>query len=257
MRGSGLSGSGEDGYGLPYGYTLDDLDRLTRKAVRVDASGAFWRGSNIADRYETAWSVIAEHLYAAQEPPAEYDLVRTGTAALARSVYELRREHGYEDNQRAFNVYWLEAAGHTGSHEPRIVDELALAQIWPRLTDRHRAVLTALAVFGDHAPAAQSLSMSTNLWSVHLSKARRAFLKMWHHGEEPSRPWGTDRRSTTPGARRKNPATRVRYRRPREPIQLTHGKAGTYQNHGCRCLPCHEAAMTKQRQRRARKKAAA
>ncbi|MEU4224353.1 hypothetical protein AB0F17_08670 [Nonomuraea sp. NPDC026600] len=241
---------------IRYGYTLADLDRLSRKAVHIDASGAFWRGSDAAGRYEIAWSAIAEHLCAAGEAPAEYDLTRAGTAALQRAVREIRHAHGIADNQRAFTVYWMEISGWSGSHEPRIVDAVALHQIWPQLRPRHRQVLIALATFGDHAPAAAALDMNVNLWSVHLSKARREFLQLWHQGEAPSGVWGLDRRSKTVGARRKNPAARVKYRTGRAPLVIQHGKANTYRNHACRCPPCHDAAMADQRDQRARKKAA-
>lgn len=240
---------------LRFGYTLNDLERLASKAVRYDASGGFWRGAYWRDRLETAWSGIAEHLYAADAPPSERDLVRAGLDALTRAVYELRGHHGIRDNQRAFEVYWLESAGVVGSHEPRVVERLTLRQIWPRLSDKHQQVLHALAVYGDHQPAAQALGMSASLWSVHLSKARRSFLRLWHHGETPSRVWGLDRRSKTAGARRKNPAARVKYRTGRTPLVLKHGDANTYRNHACRCQPCHDAAMADQRARRARKKA--
>jgi hypothetical protein len=50
---------------LRHGYTLADLHGLARLAVHTAGTMA----SNWHDRYDTAWSAIAEHLYAAEHWP--------------------------------------------------------------------------------------------------------------------------------------------------------------------------------------------
>jgi transposase len=75
-----------------------------------------------------------------------------------------------------------------------VTERLALAQIWPRLHPGHRQVLAALAATGDYGLAAASLGISRSWFISRLSQARKAFLKLWHEHETPSRPWGDDRR---------------------------------------------------------------
>lgn len=238
---------------LRHGYTLGDLDQLAHAAVaraRYGNPAGEW-----ADRFMIAWEAIAEHLYAGQEAPTGYELVGAGMTAITDDHRDFRRHHGHS-NERSFHAVWTDLASVTRSHEAGVVERLALTQIWPTLTNRQCQVLAALATFGDHRPAAEALGMSTSLFSVHLSKARREFLRLWHEHEEPSHPWGTDRRPVTEGGRRKGRASYVKHRRGRTKAALVHGKASTYRNHKCRCEPCHDAAMADQRARRARKRAA-
>lgn len=235
---------------LRYGYTLDDLDHLAHAAVlraRYAIAAGEW-----AYRFTIAWEAVAEHLYAVDERPRPYDLIGAGMAAVADEYRADRRHHGNSENERAFEVFWADMASVTRSHEGGVVDRLALAQIWPTLSNRQRQVLSALATFGDHRPAADALGMDATLFSVHLSKARREFLRLWHEHEEPSRPWGTDRRHAADSVRRKNPASHVKYRSGRKKADPVHGKASTYRNHKCRCTPCREAAMADQREYKAR-----
>lgn len=234
-----------------HGYTLDDLDRLTRKSVLTARCAGWWRGRAWDDRYDTAWSAIAEHLCASQETPAEYDLVAAGLTALRRLTQDLRRHHGRSDNQRAYSVYWRDRTLRNDGPETRVVDRVALAQIWPRLSAKHRAVFVALATCGTYADAAASLGMNLNLWSVHISKARRAFLALWHEGETPSRQWAADT-TRTPGVRQQRPTALVKHRKGRPKPVLVHGKASTYTNHKCRCRACTEAKRLEGVQRRAR-----
>ncbi|MER7126673.1 hypothetical protein [Micrococcus luteus] len=235
---------------IRHGYTLDDLDHLTRTAILRDCSSGHWRGSDIEDRYNIAWCAIAEHLATTTDAPSRHDLVRAGTAALHRSVDVIRRDYGQRDNTRAFTVYWLDLAAPTSSPDRAVVERTALTQIWPHLTERHRQVLTALAAYDDHALAAESLGMQPKVFSMWLSRARRQFLDLWHEGEEPSRPWGNDRRRRE-GRRQGNVTRHVRYRKGRTKPQPVHGKASTYRNHKCKCTPCREAVRVEQQQRRA------
>lgn len=187
---------------LRFGYTLADLHNLARRAV----SAAGPMASDAADRYAEARSAMAVTLYEADRQPADHDLVRAGRDAIWALMTAVRHHHGYYQDtvnggfgptgsSPRFQMYWRTAAGHEYSHEERIVNRLALAQILPTLTPRQRQVITALAEFDDHEPARSALGMNPSLYSVTLSGARRRFLGMWHQGEAPSRPWGLDRRA--------------------------------------------------------------
>lgn len=238
------------------GYTFDDLDHMTRTAVLRDYSPAIWWTSNMDDRYNLAWCAIAEHLAFAEETPARQELIQVGAAALTRSVNSIRRDYGLRDNARAFNVYWLDLGMPSGSPERAIVERAALSQIWPLLTRRHREVFEALATFDNHTLAAQSLGMEQRVFSKTLSNARRQFLGLWHEGEEPSRPWGNDRRRKE-GSRRPTATAHLSYQKKRTKVEPVHGKASTYRNHRCRCPLCKESIRLEEQQRRAKKRALA
>ncbi|GIH26010.1 hypothetical protein Aph01nite_43200 [Acrocarpospora phusangensis] len=194
-----------------HGYTLDDLDRFARSAVSREITRGSWRGTQIGERYEIAWSAIAWHVSAAEEAPTASELAVVGMRALNDTLSQHRKHHGTRDNARAFAAYWLDLGAPSGSPEGATVEALALAQIWPRLTPREKDVLVALATYDDHRAAAAVVGLSTRAFACQLSLARKRFLALWHEGEIPSRPWGNDRRRKA-GARHQAMATRLRAR---------------------------------------------
>ncbi|MEU7855154.1 hypothetical protein [Nonomuraea sp. NPDC049141] len=175
-----------------HGYTIADIDRMARGAVRLDYGGMRWKASDVEERYNIAWTAIAEHLAANDEPPSWRDLVQKGTAALSRYTEADMRHHGHRANIRAYVVYWWVTCGPHDTHEDRIVERAALHQILAALTDRQREVLHALAVYEDHGKTAAALGISLATYRSRLSRARRHFLELWHEDEEPSRQWGKD-----------------------------------------------------------------
>lgn len=241
----------DDVHDLRHGYTMADLDRLSRAAVTRSATAGFASSGDQDDRYATAWDAIAHRLYTAEETPTGYDLIGAGMRALSAESDDYRRHHGYRDNTRAFGVFWLDIGGPTGSPEAGIVERAALAQIWPRLPAYQRTALTALATFDDYRLAAEALGKDYKSFATVVSQARRTFLALWHEGEEPSRPWGNDRRRSD-GTRRNAVTRHVKYRKGRAKADPVHGKATTYRNYKCRCTPCREAARAEQSERRAR-----
>jgi hypothetical protein len=81
------------------------------------------------------------------------------------------------------------------------VERRALAEIWAALPAQHRRVLLALAEHGHYAEAAASLGVTQGSYYSLISRARKAFLALWHEGETPSRPWGNDVRGRLPRAK--------------------------------------------------------
>ncbi|MFG3390613.1 hypothetical protein [Streptomyces rochei] len=241
-----------------HGYTLDDLHHLSRHVIHSDR----WHtASDIEDRYDAAWHAIVEYLLTVTEPPSRQDLFQAGRRGRDQSVRQNQQAHGFNHHQPStgtrprFESYWLSTAAHTPSHEDRIIDRHALAQIWPRLTPRQQQALTALATTGDYHRAATLLRVTPGTFNVLISRARRRFLALWHEGEQPSRVWGTDRRigsraAVAPaGTKRRPPTCAVNRRTGRPTHDLVHGRASTYSNHGCRCTPCTKAATSAARDR--------
>ncbi|WP_147312434.1 hypothetical protein [Thermomonospora umbrina] len=233
---------------------MEEVDRLARTAVaRARRDG--WAGSDDYDgQFAVAWDAVASAVYTAEEPPSGGRLVYLAQEAVGRDHDQYRRHHGARDNARAFGAYWLGSAGPTPSPERSVVERAALAQIWPRLAPYQQRALTALATFGDYQRAADALGLAPKTFTTAISQARREFLRLWHEGETPSRPWGTDRRQ---GSGRDPVTRRVKNRKGLRRTEPVHGKPSTYRNHRCRCDPCREAARVEQREYKARKKAAA
>lgn len=184
---------------LRYGYTLESLTRMAHWAARHRKP--WHQGVELSERYEIAWAAIAECLYAASEPPSSADLVRAAWEAI-RAQADSRRQflgyahvHAAESTGRNFERYWRSVAGPHDGPEERLIERIALSQIWPRLTPASREALAALAVHGDYQQAAASLGLGYKTFTSRISDARRQFLKLWHDGEPPSRPWVRDRRA--------------------------------------------------------------
>lgn len=189
---------------LKYGYTLADLHAIARLAVHTAGPAATdWR-----DRYETAWSAIAEHLYTAPHWPTRHALTQAGQLAIYRAVDEHQQAYGYYRRKTdgiqhgvasspAYRTYWWDVCGAlpVPSPEGRIVERAALGQILPMLTAGQREALAALAVCGTYQDAAAMLGKSYGAFTSLIATGRRRFLRLWHEGEAPSRPWGCDRRA--------------------------------------------------------------
>ncbi|MFC5144247.1 hypothetical protein [Streptomyces aureoversilis] len=175
---------------LWHGYSLRDIDSLSRLVIVIDR----WSNAmDTRDRQDAARFAITEYLITADEAPTRQDLVRLGRAAANRHVATEMRYHGYDPchvdrgqgGMARFQRYWQ----HT-SHLPwdeQMVERLALAQVWPRLTLAQQQALMALAITGDHQAAADYLGLSLGAFSGRLRKARQRVLALWHEHETPRR----------------------------------------------------------------------
>ncbi|MBX6357771.1 MAG: sigma-70 region 4 domain-containing protein [Micromonosporaceae bacterium] len=188
-----------------HGYTMADLERLTRKA----ALSSRWRFITYGERADVARFAILEHLLTATDPPDFWHLVNVGERAIHRHVEAEEHWGGFWVTRSdvdagtpmvRFHRYWHGSAGPTRSPENQVVDVLALRQIWPKLTRGQRAALLALARHGDYDTAAAELGISYHTLVSHLHNARKEFLRWWHQHEKPSRTWGTDIRKRDPKA---------------------------------------------------------
>jgi hypothetical protein len=92
-------------------------------------------------------------IYAGEEAPAPQELIRLGEKAIRSHVSGLENTwgtcHGGSvqagTRKARFEKVWTSLAQPSPPPEDRIIEKIALRQIWPRLTPTHQAVLLALA----------------------------------------------------------------------------------------------------------------
>lgn len=176
-----------------HGYTLADIQHLTRLVLRLDR---WHQAADIHDRYDAVWHALVENILTADTPPGRGELLRTGTEASDSYVRNEMRTHGRDTSKPGpmprFFAYWNPT--NPPSPENRVVEVLAVAQIWPQLRPSEQRALTALAATGDYEAAARMYGAPKGTFSVVISTARRRFFALWHEGETPSSQWRTDRR---------------------------------------------------------------
>lgn len=177
-----------------HGYTLAAIDHLTRIVIRLDR---WYVAGDIDERFDAIRHAIVETLLTSTDPPSKQALLQAGTVASDKAVVDHARHHGRDVSHGKpmpeFHRYW--ASAHRGaSPETRVVERVALAQIWPTLRPSERRALTALAASEDFEASAAALSIAKGTFSTIVSTGRRRFLAAWHEGEAPSKQWRTDRR---------------------------------------------------------------
>lgn len=177
-----------------HGYTLADLDSLARVAARNNHTMA----ADHSDLYHAAWSAIVDALIEAETPPPRHELARLGKGAIWQLARDQRQTYGYRDRDPyagigsapRFAAYWT--PGTAPSPEDKIVDRVAVTQIWSALTDRDRLMLAAAAACdSDYHAAAAMQSMPVSSYRSYLSTARRAVVSLWLEGETPHRVRGS------------------------------------------------------------------
>lgn len=176
-------------FNLWHGYGLRDIDRLARIAVATDR----WDTTDATERYNAVRAALIEHLLTTDTPPARRDLIHLGHRAADQYVAAEMRYRGYDPRrpdlgQAAlpnFQRHWQVAA--RTPWDERLIEDMALTQIWPRLTTAQQQAVIALALTGDHQAAADLLELTLAAFSGRLWKARRQAAALWHEHETPRR----------------------------------------------------------------------
>lgn len=202
---------------LRHGYTLAALDGIARCAVHsTGPMGMDWH-----DRYDTAWSAAAEHLYAATEAPHPGDLTHAGQRAIYATVRAEVHHHGHYTGRAAadrgygtspaFAAYWSSAPS---GFEPALIERLTLPAVLDALPDRAQQVLRAVAALGDQAALGPVLGVPAQRARRWLREARAAALALWHeHETPPTTPTIRGRRRTSAPCGTRGGYARHRYHR--------------------------------------------
>lgn len=173
---------------LWHGYSARAIDRLTRAALRLDR----W-STHIDERGAAIRFGIIEHLATVEEPPSRLELLNAGKAASDAHMLAELRTHGYDRthperggaSSSGFVRYWEPAA--RTPFEERVVERVALAQVWPSLSLSQRQAVMALALSEDYEAAIGHLGVRRGTFAARLHHGRQAFAELWHEHETPRR----------------------------------------------------------------------
>ncbi|GAA0952454.1 hypothetical protein [Virgisporangium aurantiacum] len=184
---------------LPHGFTLTELDTTAAKAAHTSP----WRQIAFRQRVDISQFAILELLYAADDRPDFWALVKAGQRAIHTYAVKELHHRGLVARTGApggvpitrYWTYWQAIATATESYEDRIIDAIAVRQIISTLRYPHLQVIRALADYDDYTLAAESLGKARHGFVTTLCTARQLCLQLWHEHETPSRIWGHDHRS--------------------------------------------------------------
>lgn len=173
---------------LWHGYSARAIDRLTRAGLRLDR----WT-NHIDERAAVIRFGIIEHLATAEERPTRLELLNAGKAASDEYMLAELRTHGYDrthperggGSTAGFVRYW-ESAART-PFEERVVERVALAQVWSSLTLSQQQAVMALALSEGYEQAVQQLGIRRGTFAARLHHGRQAFAELWHEHETPRR----------------------------------------------------------------------
>jgi hypothetical protein len=176
---------------LWHGYSYADIDAVARLVIRVDR---YRTDVDMEERFNAVRFAIIDHLATAADQPARQDLVNAGRRAADDYVREEMHAHGWDRRRLdlgsgglpGFQRYW-QSSGRVPLDE-RIVERLAVRQVWPTLTLVQQQAVMALALTDDHAAAAVQLGIPYSSYAARLRKARIRFHALWHEHETPRRP---------------------------------------------------------------------
>lgn len=199
-----------------FGYTLDDLDRITRTAIMWRA---MYQGRDVDERYACGWHAAVETLLTTGERPYRNTLIsaaKEAADALTRWTLEDNgiprfRSDARRTDMPRFHAYWTTVARHTASPEDLVVERAALHQIFDRLTACEQEALTTLAATGSYQGAADLLGLKYATFYRRVRSARLRFLALWMEGETPRRGW-RDRRAQVPGRTQQTASSLIRRR---------------------------------------------
>ncbi|GAA0903134.1 hypothetical protein [Virgisporangium aurantiacum] len=184
---------------LPHGFTITELDATAAKAAHTSP----WRQVAFRQRVDIAQFAILELLYAADDRPGFWILVKAGQRAIHSYAVKELHHRGLIARTGApggvpitrYWTYWQALAAATESHEDRIVEAVAVHQILSTLRPAYLRVIRALADHDDYSLAAESLNKARHGFITTLYIARRLCRELWHEHETPSQIWGHDHRS--------------------------------------------------------------
>jgi hypothetical protein len=153
-----------------------------------------------ADRQQWALDGMVDLVLTSAAYPTAGDLMRTGTQAISRAVYQINQMHGRPDvhgtrqTHKNYVIYWL-SLPRLDIPVDAIVERIAVRQAMQTLTVKQRAALEALALH-DNNPrrAAAYLGLPQQTFSSRVIRARKVFAEAWFWPDTPAELWKTEQK---------------------------------------------------------------
>jgi hypothetical protein len=176
---------------LWHGYSYTDIDDIARLVIRVDR---YRKDMDTTERYLEVRFAIIEFLATATDRPSHQDLVGAGRHGSDAHVRSEMHTHGWDRRRLdlgsgalpGFHRFWQDS-GRMPMDE-RVVERIAVRQVWPTLTLAQQQAVMALALTDDHVAAARQLGIPYGNYASRLRNARIRFHALWHEHETPRRP---------------------------------------------------------------------
>jgi hypothetical protein len=190
---------------LLYEYSLDELHELARRSAAITSSIP----RPFSERRDIALGAIVECLCIAQKqagagatedaaPVESVVLITVGVRAVKNEMAADVHEGGVRQGKEMprFGMYWSWANRAMDPPEDKIIEPMALKQVWERLSEVEQGALLALIEGdGSYTDAAAHLGISYTAFRGRLHRARAKFYQLWFSPESPpaSGKWGMDR----------------------------------------------------------------
>lgn len=168
-------------------WTYRELRRLSSMAAVRHWSVNY----HMDEKCDVAMMALIEMLWAADESPDQWELLDYATRAVMEHV---GRETGIHGKTREGNTapryttYWDDQARPAEPVTDRIVEYIALTEVFVALDETDQELLWTRAMFLTARAAAAALSMSEPIFSVKFRAARDRANRLWFD-EETARSW--------------------------------------------------------------------
>lgn len=181
---------------LIYGYTMADIDRAARAAVKRTEFWPYAKAISYDDRKEAAWHAIVVDLYTRTDPPASFhEVISPGAAAIRQECYEFRQNHGRRSDTEDgvapnFKMYWLPPQRQKhwtdDGFSERLCEVMSLRDALSVLTADQYEALATLAVFDNQfKPAAEALGIHYQAFQWRVYSGRAKIREVWFGDEQP------------------------------------------------------------------------
>lgn len=181
---------------LIYGYTMADLDRAARAAVKRTEFWPYAKAISYDDRKEAAWHAIVVDLYTRTDPPQTFhEVISPGAAAIRQECYEYRKNNGRRSDTLDgmapnFKMYWLPPQRQKhwtdDGFSDRLCETMALKDALSVLTADQYEALATLAVFDNQfKPAAEALGIHYQAFQWRVYSGRAKIREVWFGDEQP------------------------------------------------------------------------
>lgn len=216
----------------------DGTIQHAKNMARMAASRLNFRGAGFSDLADEALSGVMMHL--AERPDSSvHDCIDAGARAASARMSQImrgKRTDGKNTGQR-YEMYWHAQLVQIDDYH---LDAMALAQVWERLSEDSRRMLTLAALHDTLIDAAKHEGVHVGTMRAKVRAARLRALTLWHDWETPPKPSMAGRKRLKTHCNHGHPFT----------AENTQWITDTKGNRQRRCATCNRQAQQKVRDKK-------